>query len=137
IGQLVGVLHGRQMVAAGRRMPEVVGGSFPDGTIGVGVRGLNLKTIIFRWVRGCHAALYDAPLAQCDYLVLPPMPEGREAGRQVEAVPVREVVPHLVEEIRRNRATGTLDTIVFGNGRCRYECVWSQADRGQRFCTWA
>jgi hypothetical protein len=136
IGQLVGVLHGRVMVPQGRR-PDIVRGSFPDGSLGLGATGVALKAIIWRWVCGFHAALYDQPVADSIYMVFPPMPEGRVVGDRVDAVPVPEVIPHLVQELRRNRTTGTLDSIVCRNGQCRYDCVWSQDDRGPRICIWA
>jgi hypothetical protein len=59
-----------------------------------------------------------------------------EERGQVKPLPAPEVVPHLVAALKRNRATGTLDTVVCRNGRCRYECVWGQADNGQRVCIW-
>ncbi len=65
IGQLVGVLHGRAMVEHGR-LPDVRRTTFPDGSPGIGVVGLALKPIIFRWVTGFHAALYNA--GQCQVL---------------------------------------------------------------------
>jgi len=111
-------------------------GTFPDGSLGVGATGLALKPIIFRWVTGFHAALYNEALGPSGYMVFPPLPEGRVRGTRVEPVPVPEVVPHLVEELKRNRSTGTLDVIQCRNGHCRYECVWSQADDGRRICIW-
>ena len=42
-----------------------------------------------------------------------------------------------MEELKRNRATGTLDQITCRNGKCHYECVWTQADKGQWFCVYA
>ena len=136
IGQLVGVLHGRAIVPHGRK-PELYGGVFPDGSPGAGAKGLDVKRIIWRWVRGFHAALYRSPILEVGRQVFPPLPEGRvEAGR-VEPVPVPEVIQHFVQEIKRNRATGTLDSVVCRKARCRYECVWTQADGGQWFCVWA
>lgn len=44
------------------------------------------------------------------------------------------MTPEFVKELKRNRATGTLDRIVCRNGKCRYECVWSQADNGAWIC---
>ena len=70
-------------------------------------------------------------------MVFPPLPEGRVEGDRVEPVPVPEVIQHFVHEIKRNRITGTLDSIVCRKGHCRYECVWTQADQGQWFCVWA
>jgi hypothetical protein len=65
------------------------------------------------------------------------MPEGRVEASRVEPVPPPEVIQHFVREIKRNRATGTLDSVVCRKGHCRYECVWTQADSGHWFCVWA
>lgn len=137
IGQLVSVLHGRQPHPRAAR-PRVETGRFEDGTIGLGAVGVDLKGIIWRWVRGFHAALYQEAMPYGSrYSGIPPLPEGRIVGARVEPVPLAEVTPEFVEEIKRNRVTRTLDTIVCRNGRCRYECVWSQADNGRRICIWA
>lgn len=47
------------------------------------------------------------------------------------------MVPHFVEEIKRNRLARNLDRVVCCNEKCRYECVWSQADNGTRICIFA
>jgi len=136
IGQVVGVLHGRPL-AENARQPRLAAGSFEDGSFGYGALGLDLSGIIWRWVRAFHAALYRSPIGRCSFSVFPPFPEGREVGGTIEPVPVPEVIPLLVREVRRNRTTGTLDSVVCRRGRCRYECVWTQADAGQWFCVWA
>jgi hypothetical protein len=98
---------------------------------------LDLRAIIFRWVRGFHAALYREPIpAGTNYSVVPPLPEGRVEGDRVQPVPIAEVAPHLVAELKKNRLTKTLDSVISRNGRCRYECVWTQADNGRRICVW-
>ena len=66
-----------------------------------------------------------------------PFPEGRIHGTEVDFIPLPSVVLRMVEEIKRNRLTGTLDRIVCRNGKCRYECVWTQFDRGEWFCVYA
>jgi hypothetical protein len=136
ITQLVAVLHGRPMTPRGRH-PHMVRGTFPDGTTGIGARGLDLQEIIFRWVVGFHAALYREPLGRSSRMTFPPFPEGRVEANRVVAVPVPEVVPEFVAAIKRNRIAGTTDVVASRNGKCRYECVWSQADDGRRFCLWA
>ena len=70
-------------------------------------------------------------------MVFPPLPQGRLVDQRVEPVPVPEVVPLLVQEVKRNRATGTVDSIVCRNGRCRYECVRTKDDYGKWICIWA
>jgi hypothetical protein len=133
IGHLVGVLHGRQAPDAPRL--EFASGEFADGSHGVAVRGLDLRSVIRRCVCGFHAALYREPLvAPRGFATCPPLPEVKvdeQGGRYVE---VPEVFEKFVEELKRNRATGTLDRILCRNGKCRYECVWSRADNGSWLC---
>lgn len=136
ITQVLGVLRGRRMVTQARR-PTLAAGTFPDGTKGVGALGVPLQRMIFRWVTGFHAALYGEPLGPSNHMTFPPLPEGRVEGDRVEPVPVPEIVREFVLALRRNRMTGTLDEVLSRNGRCRYECVWEQADDGRRICIWA
>jgi len=136
ITQLVGVLRGRRMVKRARR-PTIVGGTFPDGSKGVGALGVPLRQMIFRWVTGFHAALYGEPLGPSGHMTFLPLPEGRVEGNRVDAVAVPDAVREFVLALRRNRMTGTLDQILCRNGKCRYECVWDQADDGRRICIWA
>jgi len=136
ITQLIGVLHGRPMSPRGRR-PQLGSMTFPDGSRGVGALGLQLKRIIFRWVTGFHAALYGEPLGSSNHMTFPPLPEGRIAGGRVEPVPVPEVIPEFVAAIKRNRLARNIDAVISRNGKCRYECVWAQADDGRRICIWA
>lgn len=137
INQIVGTLHGRELEARDRNL-RVVGGKFPDGSAGAGTIGVDYRQIIRRWVRGFHAALYHEPLANSAvFMTAPPLPEGRTRGTNVDFVPIPYHVPKIVEEIKRNRATGTLDRIICRNDKCRYECVWIQFDRGEWFCLYA
>jgi hypothetical protein len=96
---------------------------------------LDFRAIIHRWIRGFHAALYseylpeDTPFSTC-----PPVPEAEPTANGPKIRSVMEAVPEFVKELKRNRATGTLDRIVCRNSKCRYECVWSQADNGTWMC---
>jgi hypothetical protein len=135
ITQLIGNLHGRPIAERGRQ-PRFAAGTFPDGTLGVGA-ALQLRPIIFRWVCGFHAALYDEPLGPAESFIFPPVPEGRVGENQIDPLPIPDVAPHLVTELKRNRLTVTIDSIICRNGRCHYECVWTQADDGRRICVWA
>jgi hypothetical protein len=134
IGQLVGVLHGQRVNPAHNKL-WMSRGQFDDGSQTVAVRDLNIKEIIRRWVRGFHAALYHEYLsANALFVTFPPFPEGRRTGNQVTFVPIPEVFPKFVEEIKRNRAAKNLDQIVCCNGKCRYECVWTQTDDHRWLC---
>jgi hypothetical protein len=134
IAQFVGMVHGRPIAERGRK-PKFAAGKFPDGTLGVGA-AIPLRPIIFRWICGFHAALYNEPLGPAERFVFPPFPESRVGETMVEPVPIPDVVPHFVDELKRNRLTGTIDVVTCRNGKVRYECVWSQADDGRRICIW-
>jgi len=135
IGQLIGLLHRKAPDAVHNKL-KVKSGPYEDGTLGMAVEGLDLRSIIRRWIRGFHAALYREYLPDDTgaFMTSPPLPEGRPHKHGGEFVPVPEIVSHFVEELKKNRATNTLDRIVCRNRKCRYECVWAQADRGQWMC---
>jgi hypothetical protein len=133
IGQLIGFLHGKAPHGPQNKL-WIKGGRFKDGTPGIAVQGLDLRAIIRRWIRGFHAALYREFLPDGLFLTSPPLPEWKPLEDDGQVVPVSDVVPHFVEELKRNRATNTLDRIRCRNAKCRYDCVWIQADRGAWLC---
>jgi hypothetical protein len=119
---------------------QFVTGRFPDGSPGIGVRGANLERTIRRWIQGFHAALYQEPLGDIDkavFMTALPFTKGivRETG--VDFVLTSPIRQRIVEEIKKNRLTGSLDRIICGNTKCQYECVWTQFDRGEWFCVYA
>jgi len=133
IAQLVGLLHGKPLPIPARL--EFASGLFDDGTQGVAVRGLDLRAVIRRCVRGFHAALYREPLASTmAFATCPPMPEVRVEDAGAQYVEPPEMCERFVEELQRNRASRTVDRIVCRNGKCRYECVWSLAEDGRWLC---
>jgi hypothetical protein len=138
IGQLVGMLHGKKPDEKHSKLRVSVG-RFNTGALGLAVTGLDLRGIIRRWVRGFHAALYREclPEATGRFVTTPPLPEAEPGHGAVRSLPVADVIPEFVKELKRNRATGSLDRIVCRNGQCRYECVWVQADRGKWLCIYA
>lgn len=134
IGQLVGVLHGRRVNPRHNKL-RILAGRSVDGTSQVLATQIDVKAAIRRWVRGFHAALYREYLPEeAGFATYPPMPEGTRSGHRIVYNSVPEIVPKFVEELRRNRAVSNVDRILTCNGRCRYECVWSQADDGRWIC---
>lgn len=132
VGQLVGMIHGRAHDPQHLKLKLLVGRR-QDGSLAAAATGIQLRNIIRRWVRGFHAALYREPLPEtAKFTTCPPLPEADPTGRIY--VPVAAVIPEFVKELKRNRSTDTLDRIVCRNGKCRYECVWSQADNGAWIC---
>jgi hypothetical protein len=136
IGQLVGVLHGRRVNPAHNKLHVAIS-QFKNGNPAAVLRDIDIKEIIRRWVRGFHAALYREYIPQdALFATYPPLPEGKHVGDQITFVPIPEAFIKFVEEIRRNRAVGSLDRIACRNEKCRYECVWSQADDGKWICVY-
>ena len=137
ISQLAGVLHGRDYVERDRKM-QFVRGRFADGSYALAIRRVDLRRIVRRWVRGFHAALYREALPESAVFQTElPLPEGlvRETGIDFSR-PI-DLQERIVEEIKKNRLTNSLDRIVCRNGQCRYECVWVQFDKGEWFCVYA
>jgi hypothetical protein len=134
IGQLVGVLHGRRVNPRHNKLRMLTGG-LSGGSFQILATQIDVKAAIRRWVRGFHAALYHEYLSEdSDFATYPPMPEGTHSDGRVVYNPVSEIVPKFVEELRRNRAVFNIDRIISRNAKCRYECVWSQADDGRWIC---
>jgi hypothetical protein len=113
IGQLVGVIHGRKPNPMHKKFRVSVG-RFENGSVALAVGGLDLRSIIRRWIRGFHAALYSEYLPQSAlFSTCPPLPELELTADRPKFKPVKEVVPKFVEELKRNRATDTLDRLVW------------------------
>jgi hypothetical protein len=137
IGQLIGLLHGKP-VDLGKSRLKIGTGNFPDKTQ-AGVVPINMKPIIFRWVRGFHAAIYQEFLpAGTKKAIHLPMPSLKLDGDKVS--PLKDILPQqykMVEVIKKNRAVDRLDRIECRNSECVYECVWDQADNGAWLCIFA
>src|SRR4029453_17501897 len=112
-------------------------GRRPDSSPILAVAEMDVREAIRRWIRGFHAALYREYLpSDSHFATYPPLPEGKRVGDEVRFLSVPEVVPKFVEELHRNRVLGNLDRILCRNRRCRYECVWCQADNGRWICVY-
>jgi hypothetical protein len=134
IGQLVSLLWKEspetEDVSSLRMSMHAPYGMAPFGA----VEWLNLRFIVARWLKGFHAALYGEFLPNVNGAIHEPFPGGDEPG---EDTTLHVSHPVLVREIKKNRAAGSIDAIVFYNGRCRYECIWSHLDDGRPMCLWA
>lgn len=134
ISQIVGLVRGREPGLHDRPV-EVVVGQQAGGAPIVGIVGVDIRAIVRRWVRGFHAALYCEYLPEnSEFSTCTPLPEGDRSRLKDGFDPIPAIVPEFVKELKKNRMTGTLDRVVCRNGKCVYECVWSQADRGQWLC---
>ena len=103
------------------------------------VETVDIKTSIWGWVRGFHAALYREFLPEkINRAIELPFPEVESLvdGRPKPA-PIRPQRALFVALIKMNRAASNLDTIVSNAGNLRYECVWGEADPGVWRCVFA
>ena len=75
IGQLVALLHGHYPQQRDLKL-QVDAFDSGNGKMSAGVKHLPITTIIFRWARCFHAALYGEYLQDQGGCVLPPFPAG-------------------------------------------------------------
>jgi hypothetical protein len=131
VGQLI-ALRRRE----GPRSPRdeaLTFGHFPG--LGVAVTNLDVDVAIWRWIKGFHAALYRQPLMSDLVAIVTPFPRADQTESVMRLQPLRPQHRLAVEVIKTNRAARNLDLIRANNGKLRYECVWCQADDGERwFC---
>ena len=98
----------------------------------LGVRGVDLPSHIWRWVRAFHAALYAEFLPNIPQRrVFPPLPSGSIETKEVQPTSIDELQLMIVDAVRTNRATKSFDQILCYGGRCEYNCTWEQADDGR------
>ena len=96
------------------------------------VENLDIRSVVWRWVRGFHAALYREPLPTTWFFsaLQTPFPSmtPTTSGPKIDPLPRQHLA--FVETIKVQRAKLDLDTIKSNNGKLTYDCVWSQADIG-------
>lgn len=135
IGQFVRMLHPEEAKSHKLNLT-----SYSDGNLKAGIiSGVAFERIIWRWVRGFHASLYDSPLADQPgtYSLLVPLPEIKMKDGQFRKTPVREQFFKFAEVVRENQLTKNLDVIDCYNHTLRYECVWDISDCRKPVCIFA
>ncbi len=137
IGQLVGVLHGRPVNDVHNKLRVTFTQFETDKSVAM-LSDIDLRHIIRRWIQDFHAALYGEFLpSDATFATYLPMPEGTHDGNKITFTRLPKSFSKFVEELKRNRVVQNLDRIISRNGRCRYECVWSQTDDGRWNCIYA
>jgi len=135
IAQLVAVLHGKHPSPENLRLRFSAHRMPGSPTPAAAVHGINLTTIVFRWLRAFHAALYHEFLPSCGGYIHPPFPEGNSPYDLKPIVPIQA---EYVKAIKKNRLSKTTDSIICWNHKCRYECVWAKDDHGlKNLCIFA
>jgi len=138
IGQLVSVLHGKypgkERLRLALELFSVDGSVVPV----TGVQNIPLTRIIFRWVRGFHAALYREYLHDRGGFIGPPLPESAlTAEGGVVPKPVHVSRPIMTHIFRQQVKAGQTDAVICRNGKCHYRCTWLNWDDGRPFCLFA
>ena len=138
IGQLVSLLHGR-IPKEGRNRLDVEIRKADGYRSDLGVfTGLDLNGVIRGWVKGFHAALYRQALPDHTlFATQTPFPSGELKEGEIHPHEIPRQHEVFVEELKRNRMTGSLDTIICNNGRLKYECVWVRMDDKGWGCVFA
>jgi hypothetical protein len=101
---------------------------------------LDIRGVVWSWVRGFHSALYREPIPPTWYMysIQTPLPSGAATALGFEIDPLPPQHATFVEVIKIQRAKRNLDTIKSNNGKLTYECVWHQADNdGPWLCIFA
>jgi hypothetical protein len=133
IGQLIGLR--RYEVPASRRDRQLKVEVFPRQVLAA-ITNVDIDQVVWRWVRGFHAALYRAhlPVTVIRALTTPfPRAQRESSGPRIE--PMKEPQHRIiVKTIKTNKVKKNLDIIHTHNEKLRYECVWCQSDQGEWMC---
>lgn len=99
------------------------------------IKGENLKRIVYRWVKGFHAALYGEYLESgIKANVHLPFPSGYRQDGQDLWEPLLPQRDKFAEELRIARLAKLTDRVCCYSGQCLYECIWVKTDDGQWMC---
>ncbi|GEM_PF-849841 len=138
MSQLVSMIHGKQ--------PDTKNDKRKLGIIEVPGQGsircfgeIDMRSVIFRWIRGFHAALYNQHLPKMSTRsILPPWPTAKIiSARVVKPDRITDQYPRFVEALRKSRIAHAFDSIVCNNKKLHYYCSWSELDNGMPFCIFA
>lgn len=135
ISQLVGAVRGRQPSGKNRKLNirlQVV----ESGETTAILRGQAIDHMVQRWLRGFHAALYREllpPAPQTGFMTILPFPQTTQDGEILRPDPIPAAHAHFLKTIEQHKAADTTDRIVCRNGKCRYDCTWTQADEADRW----
>jgi hypothetical protein len=138
ISQLIAVTHGKWPKPRNIRLKHEIFEDPDVDTPFLAFFDTGLPSQIWRWVRGFHASLYSEFLPlDTKSAVHPPFPYGKRETDGYAIDKIRDQQYLFVKIIKKNRVARCIDRIVCNNGRCSYECVWVQMDRGPWACVFA
>ncbi|MGE0434482.1 MAG: hypothetical protein AB7S36_19650, partial [Planctomycetota bacterium] len=128
--QFMRVLHAGSPAPVGRQL-EMSVGQLPDGSPSAALHGVDLWGMIFRWVRGFHAALYTEFLPDRGGYIHTPFPLGHEeADGRVVFVDHPQQYLAISNVLRVSRMARCVDRVLCNAGKCRFEAVWTTDDSG-------
>jgi len=130
IGQLIALRYGKVPVDPAKRRLAIT--EFSAGL--AALTNLDVDAAVWRWVRGCHAALYGEPLAgdfitSCPGALVTPFPRAPKGTGFPQIEKLRPQHAAFVQTLKLNRALENIDRVRSNKGRFLYECVWHKADR--------
>jgi hypothetical protein len=135
VGQFISLLH-RKVPSQKNRRLHFREFHAKDGERHVAVDNVDIRGALERWVRAFHAALYHEPLKpETRFGIETPFATASPAADGNVALDTGRLRQHLlfVEQLKRNRAAGTIDSVVCNNGKLRYECFWGQASNNSNW----
>lgn len=137
IGQLVATLHGKYPEPADVKLEvDLLASTDGEHTV-AGVKNLPLRTIVFRWVRCFHAALYGEYLIDKGGMIFEPFPAGHVIRDELVYEEIHMNRPYLVALFKQQVAARRTDGIMCYNDKCQYRCSWLAFDDGREFCLFA
>ena len=137
IAQLIGPIHGRVPSRKDRPLDIEIHELGPGKTTGI-LRGQDLERVIYRWIRGFHAALYGEylpPPPESRFLTILPFPRMTQDRPEPNPDPIHDAYQPFMETIAECEKAQMVDQIITRNDKCRYSCVWTKENGGGRwFC---
>lgn len=138
IGQLVSFIHGKQPPVRNDKLKIDLYKEAENNNFLASFSQKPLEPLIFRWVKGFHAALYHTHIPESTrYNIQTPWPSAVIKDNNLVEDPIKNQHYVFVENIKRNRVAGNLDRIGTNNGKLIYECVWDRLSDNSWFCVFA
>lgn len=134
IGQLVAVLHGKYPPEDQLKLRLLLFDSGPTRSPRAGLHDIPLVSIIYRWVRGFHAALYGQYLPDAGGYIYTPFPVHIKKDGVFKPLDDDPGRHELTATFKQHRKLGRLDQVACYNGKCDYRCTWMEFDDGRPFC---
>ncbi len=134
LGQLVAVLHGSFPNPSNLKLQITQMVEKQSGDLMGGVTGIPIESLVWRCLKGFHAALYCEPAQDCGGYIWSPFPRGFREGDEVVIRENSDQRALWTMVVKKARAATKLDEIICNNGKCRYACVWDRLDDGRSIC---